>query len=83
LELEGDTETEATGTEAGALTLNVADAVFPSLVAVIIALPGERAETSPLLATVATLGLPLCHVTTRPLKVFPAESSNDAVARAV
>src|SRR2546423_14163604 len=79
----GETVTEDTGTGAGALTLTEADAVFPSLVAVIAAVPGERAETSPLLDTDAIPGLPVCQVTTRPVREFPLESNTETGACAV
>jgi hypothetical protein len=70
----GETETVATGTGAGALTVREADAVFPSLAAVIAAVPAATAEISPLPDTVATLVLPLCQVTARPVRVVPLES---------
>jgi hypothetical protein len=74
LAVAGETETVATGTGAGALTVRDAEAVFPSLAALIAAVPGATAEISPLPDTVATLGLPLCQVTARPVRVVPLES---------
>jgi hypothetical protein len=47
---------------------------FPSLVAVIVVVPGEIASTTPLELTVATVDLLLVHVTVRPESVFPAAS---------
>jgi hypothetical protein len=74
LAVAGDTDIDATGIGAGALTLKDAEALFPSLEAVIAAVPGATAEISPLLDTVATFGLPLCQVTVRPVRAFPLES---------
>jgi hypothetical protein len=48
LALDGDTDTVATGTGAGALTLRFAELVLPSLVALIVVLPGAIARTFPL-----------------------------------
>jgi hypothetical protein len=70
----GETDTVATGIGAGALTVREAEAVFPSLAALIAAVPGATAEISPLPDIVATLGLPLCQVTARPVRVVPLES---------
>src|SRR5205823_1194426 len=67
----GVTSTVATGT-----FVTVTDEVplFPSLVAVIVAVPGVTPDTSPLLLTVATVVLELDHVTVRPESGFPPAS---------
>jgi hypothetical protein len=70
----GDTDTDATGIAAGALTLSDADAVFPSLAALMVAVPGATAEILPVAETVATFGFPLCQVTARSVRGFPLES---------
>src|SRR3989454_1051053 len=69
--------TDATGTLA---TLVVADPLFPSLVAVIVADPAATPVTRPPDDTVATAGLPLVHVTARPARMFPAASLSVAVS---
>src|SRR5439155_885243 len=73
----GDTSTVATGT-----FVTVTDEVplFPSLVAVIVAVPGVTPETSPLLLTVATAVLELDHVTVRPESGVPPASFGVAVS---
>src|SRR5207253_8509760 len=72
----GVTSTVATGT-----FVTVTDEVplFPSLVAVIVAVPGVTPETSPLLLTAATDVLELDHVTVRPESGFPLASLGVAV----
>src|SRR5256886_14293904 len=67
----GLTTTEATGTS---VTVTVAVALFPSLVAVMVAEPAALPVTRPLVFTLATLALLLAHVTVRPVSVPPAES---------
>jgi len=62
VEVVGETDTLATATGAGALTVREADAVFPSLDALIAAVPGATVETSPVLLTVATAVFPLAQV---------------------
>jgi len=47
---------------------------FPSLVAVIVAAPAPTAVTTPLAETVATAGVLLDQVTTRPVNTLPEES---------
>src|SRR5438093_1020980 len=69
--------TDATGTLA---TLIAADALFPSLVAVIVADPAATPVTSPLADTVAIAGLELVQVTARPASTFPAASFGVAVS---
>jgi hypothetical protein len=71
----GVTATEATGTE---LTVIEDGADFPSLAAVMIALPGTSAVTSPVLLTVATATLLLVNSTGRPVSTFPSASSVSA-----
>ena len=48
--------------------------LLPSLVAVIVAVPGVTPDTSPLLLTVATAVLELDHVTVRPESGAPVAS---------
>src|SRR5947208_6794192 len=67
----GLTVTEATGTT---ITVIAAVLLLPSLVAVIVAEPAATPVTKPLLLTVATAVLLFDHVTTRPVRVPPAES---------
>jgi hypothetical protein len=83
LAVEGDTETDATGTGAGATTLKGEDAVLPSLEADIMTVPGATAATSPLWATEATVEFEVCQVRARPRITFPVESMSVAVACAV
>src|SRR6059058_3980231 len=66
----GVTVTDATG----AVTVMAADPVLPSLVAVTVAVPALTPVTSPVADTVATVGVPEVHVTTRPVSTFPAAS---------
>ena len=66
----GDTDTVATGTGAGALTVIAAVPVFVSLNAVIVALPAARAVTSPDAETVLTPGLLELQVTMRPVSTL-------------
>src|SRR5437660_5106896 len=67
----GVTSTAATGT----LVVVTAELpLFPSLVAVIVAVPGVTPDTSPLLLTVATVVLELDHVTVRPESGVPPAS---------
>src|SRR6266581_1060814 len=63
--------TDATGTFA---TLIVADALCPSLVAVIVAAPAATPVTSPVADTVAIAGFALAQLITRPVSTFPAAS---------
>src|SRR5512133_2227749 len=55
----------------GSTTLSAAEPDLPSLVAVMVALPGPTVVTSPALETVATLPLDVAHVTVRPLNTAP------------
>src|SRR5947208_14482040 len=73
----GVTSTLATGT-----FVTVTDEVplVPSLVAVIVAVPGVTPDTSPLLLTVATAVLELDHVTVRPERGSPLASFGVAVS---
>src|SRR6266480_1998617 len=73
----GLTTTDATGTS---VTVAAALPAFPSLVAVIVAVPAAMPLTSPLLLTVATAALLLAHVTGRPVSAAPAESFGVAVS---
>jgi hypothetical protein len=54
--------------------------LFPSLVAVIVALPTATAVTNPLPLTVATAEALVAQVTTRPVSAFPAESRGVATS---
>jgi len=83
LAVAGDTDTDATGIGAGALTLRAEEALFPSLVPAIITVPAASAITSPVGATAATVGLELCQVMGRPTIKVPLESLSVAVATAV
>jgi hypothetical protein len=83
LAVAGDTDTDATGIGAGALTARAEEALFPSLEAAIIAVPAASAIRSPVVATVATLVLELCQVMVRPTIAVPVESLSVAVACAV
>src|SRR3989442_1232291 len=76
----GLTATEATGAFA---TVTVAEPLFPSLVAVIVAVPGATPVTSPLADTVAMPGLELVQVTARPASAFPAASLGVALSGVV
>src|SRR5207244_6989678 len=78
----GFTATEATGT-ATAVTVTVAVPLFPSLVAVIVALPTATPATRPVAVTVATPPLLVAHVTVRPLSGFPLASRSAAASCAV
>src|SRR5205807_1320167 len=73
----GVTSTDATGT---GVTVIVEVPLFPSLVAVIVAVPGVTPDTSPLLLTVATVVLELDHVTVRPERGAPLASFGVAVS---
>src|SRR5437870_3866649 len=67
----GLTETEAIGIGA---TVTVDFPVFPSLVAVISAVPGATAVTTPSADTVATKVVDEDQATTRPVRTFPFAS---------
>jgi hypothetical protein len=71
LALGGDTVTEPT---ASAVTVAVAVPLFPSLVAVIVAVPGPVPVTRPVEFTVAIASLLDDHVTTRFVTVVPFRS---------
>src|ERR1041385_494002 len=73
----GLTLTDATGTFA---TVMLAVPLFPSLVAVMVAVPATFPVTSPLELTVATDVLLLAQVTLRPLSGLPFESFGVAVS---
>jgi hypothetical protein len=65
------------------VTVIVALPLFPSLVAVMLAVPTETAVTAPSAEIVAMAVLPELHVTARPVSVAPFASSVVAVACAV
>src|SRR5438105_2639954 len=62
------------------VTVLAALPLIPSLVAVIVALPAATLVTSPLLLTVATLGLLEVHVTERPVRTRPPASLSTALS---
>ena len=74
------TLTVAAGVGGAAVTVIVALPVLPSLVAMMLAVPGFTAVTTPLDETVATLVLELLHVTVLPVSVLPPASRVTAVA---
>jgi hypothetical protein len=74
--LAGATVTVATGASA---TLNVDVPLWPSLVAVIVDVPGATPVTTPAADNVATLVFDDCQPTVRPLSVFPLASFKVAV----
>jgi hypothetical protein len=69
-----ETATVATGGGGAALTLIVADPVWPSLVAVIDAVPTASPFTRPLAVTLAIAALADDQVTVRPVTVVPLAS---------
>jgi len=72
----GLTVTEATGTF---VTVMAAVPLCPSLVALMVAEPAATPVTRPLTDTVATAALLVAHVTARPVRAVPVESSGVAV----
>src|SRR5438128_1689581 len=70
-------------TQLGAVTVIAAVPLWPSLVAVIVAVPPATPVASPLPLTVAAAVLLLAHVTVRPVSVFPAASLVTAASCAV
>src|SRR3989441_712380 len=77
LAVAGLTATDATGTT---LTVIAAEPDWPSLVAVIVAVPAATPLTNPLPLTVATDALLVAHVTTRPPSGVPFASFGVAVS---
>jgi hypothetical protein len=75
LDVAGVTDTDATGTEGGALAVIAAEAVCPSLEAVTDTLPAATAVTSPELETVAIVVLLEPQPITRPVSTLLLESS--------
>src|SRR2546425_8077706 len=73
----------ALATQLGAVTVIAAVPLWPSLVAVIVAVPPATPVASPLPLTVAAAVLLLAHVTVRPVSVFPAASLVTAASCAV
>jgi hypothetical protein len=73
----GDKLTLPTGEGA---TVNAAVPLLPSLVAVMVLVPGDTAVTAPTADTVATSGLLELQVTTRPVRTLPFGSRTTAVA---
>lgn len=72
--------TVATGAGGGAFTVTDAVPLRPSLVAVIVAVPGDAPVTTPLADTVATDAFDDVNSTTRPVSVLPAASRTSATA---
>jgi hypothetical protein len=72
--LDGVIVTVATGITAAATTVIADVPLLPSLVAVIVAPPGDLPVTTPLVETVATLGALVVHVIARPVRTLPAAS---------
>ena len=70
LDVAGDTETDATAAGAGALTVIAAEAVCPSLEAVMDTLPAATAVTSPELDTVAIPVFAEPQLITRPVSTL-------------
>jgi len=68
---------------AGGVTVIAASPAFPSLVAVMVALPGPTAVTNPVDETVATAALEELQETVRPVNVMPPASRVVAVTCAV
>lgn len=77
-------ESSTAGGGGGVGTVTVAVPNLPSLVAVIVAVPGATPVTTPAVVTVATPALDVDHVITRPESGFPLASSvaADSVADA-
>ena len=65
-------------TAGGAVTVTVADADLPSLVAVIVAVPADTPVTTPAAETLATEAVLLVQVIGRPVSTFPFPSFNAA-----
>lgn len=63
----------------GADTTTVADALFPSTVAVTTAVPGATPVTTPCDEITATAAELVLHETLRPVSTVPAASNADAV----
>src|SRR5690348_3167694 len=63
----------------GSVTVTATDDDCPSIVAVIVAYPGDTACTSPEGDTVATAGESVDHCTARPSNTLPAASNATAV----
>jgi len=80
LAVAGDTETDATGTGAGALTVIAAVPVFVSLNAVIVALPAAMPVTRPDAETVLTPVLLELQAITRPVSTLLFASRVTAVS---
>jgi len=78
--LAGEMEIAATGTGGGVVTVNRAEADFPSDEAVIAVTPAATAVTRPLVLTEATVGSALDHATVRPVSTLLFASSVVAVS---
>jgi hypothetical protein len=77
------TDTFATGTGAGAITVKLLSPRTPSLVALMIALPGNNADTRPAALTLAITELELCQTIGRSGRGTPLASLGVATACAV
>src|SRR5213075_943744 len=80
---EGETVTVATGIGAGAVTVKPAEPTWPSLDALMVAVPAARADTLPVPEILATFGFELCQVTLLPVRELPLASRRVAVAAVV
>jgi hypothetical protein len=76
--LSGEGVTVTVATAPKAVTVMVAVALLPSLVAVTDAVPGATPVTTPVADTVATPGVPEVHVTVRPVSTLLFASFNVA-----
>jgi hypothetical protein len=74
------TTTDATGI---GITVIAAEPDFPSLVAVIVAVPTDTLAITPLASTDATAGADELHDTARPVSTAPAEVRSSATALAL
>src|SRR5690606_15493825 len=77
--LAGETVTFATGWVV-LFTVTAADPLFPSDVAVIVAVPSATAITFPVPSTVATAALLVVHETVRPVSTVPSDARVSAVS---
>src|SRR2546429_1257791 len=77
---EGETVTVATGIGAGAVTVKPAEPTWPSLDALMVAVPAARADTLPVPEILATFGFELCQVTLLPVRELPLASRRVAAA---
>src|SRR5690349_25030230 len=72
--IESDAGVTTTLPTGGLIEIVVTEPLLPSLVAVMRVEPTVSPETRPVELTVATPGVPDCHVTVRPVSTPPTES---------